>query len=256
MKKVLTFLILTTIISCFACYIDNPSNYLKQETYVTIAPYYSPTGKTLQQQPVTTVNFTTVSTEVKSMTNETSSSSVKVIAGVSYRVKVSLTQTQKLITKTTTTTNLKTNQVTEKKETFDAAKYGVWNNQIYKITTRQPMPLTIQSQFSGFGQGQKITRACLLYLNKNGKWIIIQDLKNPKHALVSNDGNTKIPFGHNCIKQTYGYKPGEILYILIYFESQNFSTHNLKTLLIQKTTNPSKVQGAIAIGIIENVRPK
>lgn len=256
-KKTITAVIFILGLSCLACFTTDPSKYLKKETIPVVMPYVSTTGTgSLTQPPISTVDFTITDLQTKSISNQYTSTEVKIIGGKSYRYKTEISQTKNTITKKTTTTDIKTNQITEKIETFDANKYGIWNKEIYPIDTRQSMPLTLNTQFSGFGQNEKIKRACLLYLNKNGRWIIIVNINNPKQNIVSNNGQTKTPFGTNCLKQSYGYKPGQILYILTYYQSDNFSTHDLKSLLIKKVDDPSKIQGAIAIGIVENVRPK
>ena len=257
MKKLLTATYIILGISCFACFQDDPSKYLKKVTIPVVMPYISVTGSgQLTETPISTVDFTSVESEIKSISNQYVETSVKVVGGKSYRYKIEISQSKDQIVKKTTTTDIKTNQSTVKTEIFDANKYGIWNKEIYPIDTRQATPLTLNTQFSGFGQSERIKRACLLYLNKNGRWIIIVNINNPKQNIVSNSGETKTPFGINCIKQPYGYKPGQILYILTYYESQNFATHDLKNLLIKKVDNPSKVQGAIAVGIIQNVRPR
>lgn len=256
-KNLIIILMFTQFSAAFACFQSDPSKYLKTKTIPVVTPYVSLTGtSSLTETPISTIDFTQVSSTVKSISNSYESTEVKVIGGKSYRYRVSISQNNNTITKKTTITDIKSNSVTEKVETFDAEKYGIWNKEIYPIDTRQAIPLTINTQFSGFGQNEKIKRACLLYLNKNGKWIIIVNINNPKQNIVSNNGEKKSPFGINSIKQTYGYKPGQILYILTYYQSENFATHNLKNLLTKKVSDPSKVQGVIAIGIIENERPK
>lgn len=255
MKTLLILTILSYVIVCSACFMDSPQKYLKEVVTPIITTPISITGKQLQQPPIITIKSTPILQEIKSINNTYSNSYVKLEAGVSYKYSVSIKQTNDKIVQTTSIKNLSTNQQKVETETFDANLYGVWNQKVYPITFRQSMPLAINTQFSGFGQGEKITRACLLYLNKNGRWVVIVNLKNPKN-IVSNSGQNKTPFGKNCIQYSYGYQPGEILYVLTYYESQNFATHDLKKLLTQKTINPSTINGAIAIGIVQNVRPR
>lgn len=138
---------------------------------------------------------------------------------------------------------------------------GTWNGKQFPLNFKSAFPITINLQFLGFENNEKATRACLLYLNKQGRWQIIKDIKNPRWKIETNDGYAKSLFGSQVIKNSAGYSDGEIMFIITYFETENSSTHDLNTLLnTQETTatlTESRLQnlGAIAIGVISNRKP-
>ena len=123
-------------------------------------------------------------------------------------------------------------------------------------------PLSINLQFLGFtNTQQKATTACLLYLNKSGRWIILKRITNSNPGIDSNDGVAKSLFGQYVIKNSLGYADGQVLFIICYFQTQNFSTHNLNELLRTKETKETLTDeriaelGIVPIRVIYNRKP-
>ena len=158
---------------------------------------------------------------------------------------------RKTYTKTSGTWNLTNTQ------TFDSKTYGIWDNQIYEIHANVTTPFTYEVEFSGFEnhESDKITRMCLLYLNKDGKFKILKDIKNPSFNVASNTGEKRALFGKYSVYSTFGYKRAEILAILAYFETATKSTHNLNTLLNTKYTNLNNIPGLLKLGVYPNKNP-
>ena len=140
---------------------------------------------------------------------------------------------------------------------------GIWNQNSFDSDITSTFPLTINIQFSGFdyNDGQKTNRACLLYLDKNGYWRIIKQIKDVNWDIQTNTGNKRAMFGQYVINDSLGYKNGEIMFVICYFESNTHSTHNLNELLSTKQTTstliPQRLQnlGAIAIRVVTNRKP-
>ena len=140
---------------------------------------------------------------------------------------------------------------------------GIWNQNSFDSDITSTFPLTINVQFSGFdyNDSQKTNRACLLYLDKNGYWRIIKQIKNVNWDIQTNTGNKRAIFGQYVINDSLGYKNGEIMFVICYFESNTHSTHNLNELLSTKQTTstltPQRLQdlGAIAIRVVTNRKP-
>ena len=142
-------------------------------------------------------------------------------------------------------------------QTLDSQTHGTWNNQTYEIHANVTTPFTYEVEFSGFEnhESDKITRMCLLYLNKDGKFKILKDIKNPSFNVASNTGEKRALFGKYSVYSTFGYKSGEILAILAYFETATKSTHNLNTMLNTKYTNLNDIPGLLKLGVYSNKNP-
>lgn len=141
---------------------------------------------------------------------------------------------------------------------------GLWKNKTYTCDAMTSFPLTVNLQFMGFENSNsenKTNRACLLYLDKNGKWQILKQIKNVKWDIETNTGNARALFGQHVIQNSMNFKNGEILFVLCYFESNNNSTHNLTQLLTTKQTINTFTEerinqlGVIAIRVISNTKP-
>ena len=140
---------------------------------------------------------------------------------------------------------------------------GIWNQNSFDSDITSTFPLTINIQFSGFdyNDGQKTNKACLLYLDKNGYWRIIKQIKDVNWDIQTNTGNKRAIFGQYVINDSLGYKNGEIMFVICYFESDTHSTHNLNELLSTKQTTSTLTSqrlqdlGAIAIRVVTNRKP-
>lgn len=138
---------------------------------------------------------------------------------------------------------------------------GTWNNKIYTCDAMASFPLTINLQFLGFENNAKTNRACLLYLDKSGKWQMLKQIKNVKWNIETNTGNMRALFGQHVIKNQMNFKDNEILFILCYFESSDSTTHNLTQLLSTRESTSTLTQdrinqlGIIAIRVISNRKP-
>lgn len=140
---------------------------------------------------------------------------------------------------------------------------GTWQQNQFNSDITSTFPLTINMQFSGFDydDNQKTNRACLLYLDKNGYWRIIKQIKNVNWDIQTNTGDKRAIFGQYVINDSLGYKNGQIMFIICYFESNSHSTHNLTELLATKETASTLTQqrlqdlGALAIRVATNRKP-
>lgn len=142
---------------------------------------------------------------------------------------------------------------------------GTWNGQQFDLQCKTAFPFTVDLQVQLYDNNQepeKITRASLLCLNKQGDWQIVRDIKDVSWDISSNDGTAKAIFGQDSIKNTMGYKDGEVMFVMTYFESANQKTHNLEEILSTRQTTESLTTerlnklGVIAIGVSTNIKPR
>lgn len=133
---------------------------------------------------------------------------------------------------------------------------GNWNGEEVEANTAQSFPMTFITEFTGFADKSRVTRACLLYLNKQGKWIIISDIKNPSWKVDSNTGAGRSLFGKASIPSSYGYRPGEILVVRTYYKSATQQTFNLETELQGTVRYVNNLSNVVKIYVSGNTTPE
>lgn len=119
----------------------------------------------------------------------------------------------------------------------------------------QSFPMTFNTEFTGFADGSRVTRACLLYLNREGYWVILQDIKNPSWEVVSNTGQGRALFGKMSVPSSCGYHFGEVLALRTYYKSATQETFNLNQALKTKVTDLSALENVIFIFVRDNTTP-
>lgn len=140
---------------------------------------------------------------------------------------------------------------------FNAGNTGLWNGISMGTDTSQSFPMTFYSEFTGFADGSRITRACLLYLSKQGYWVILKDIKNPEWKVDSNTGDARSIFGKMSLPGSFGYQPGEILIVRTYYKSvTGKETFNLEYTLKEKVLWPQSLTNVVKIYVNANTTPE
>lgn len=115
-----------------------------------------------------------------------------------------------------------------------------------------PMTLNISLQLDN----ARVKNLYLLYLNKNGKFVILKRFLNVQFTVVNE--NHRAIFGINTITNSCGYNKGQVLFIFIYFEAidsnnQQISNYEggLSSLLNVTVTDPTEFDNLIPIGVLK-----
>ncbi len=124
------------------------------------------------------------------------------------------------------------------------------------VQTAQSFPMTLNTEFTGFADGSRVTRACLLYLNRDGYWIILKDIQNPVWDIATNTGKSRALFGKNCVPSSMGYKFGEVLTIRTYYKSDTQETFNLEEALKTRVTDRAALENVLNIYVHYNTTPE
>ena len=128
----------------------------------------------------------------------------------------------------------------------------------YAAVSYTAFPVTLFLSYSGFlaDDGTAIpfsylTRMCLLYFSTAGKWVILKEYKNID---VKIDDDAKALFGKYTIQSSLGYKSGEIMPVLVYYQWGSYSNFDLDAVLASNKKLPLNNQ-VIGFYVRNNTKP-